>query len=124
MGGDPDRLLQDMTELRRLAEEAGTEPGPVTLLAPLPLPQAEECAALLERYAELGVERLVCALRYDTLTEYQRALDRIERLATHVTHESETRERYDECSKPNMHGLTLHTRTRTRRSLATAPSPT
>jgi hypothetical protein len=36
---------------------------------------------LLERYAELGVERLVCALRYDTLPEYQRALERLQGFA-------------------------------------------
>ena len=80
MGGDPERLARDMRAFSQLAEEAGTSAGPVTLMAPLPLEQAEQSAELLGRYAELGVERLVCALRYDTLDDYQRALDQIGRL--------------------------------------------
>jgi probable F420-dependent oxidoreductase len=81
MSADPDRLAADMAEFLRLAVEAGTEPGPVTLMAPLPLQQPDACTSLLERYAELGVERLVCALRYDTLPEYQRALERLQGFA-------------------------------------------
>ncbi len=81
MGADPDRLALDMAEFRRLAEAEDRQPGPVTVLAPLPLQQADECASLLSRYAEMGVERLVCALRYDTLADYQRALERIARIS-------------------------------------------
>ena len=80
MAADPGRLARDMAEFRRLAEASGGKPGPVTLMAPLPLAQPEEAASLLERYAELGVERFVCALRYDTLAEYQRALERLQGL--------------------------------------------
>ena len=80
MGGDPERLAADMVTFRRLAEEAGGQAGPVTLMAPLPLSQPDDAAALLSRYAELGVERLVCALRYDTLDDYRRLLDQIDRL--------------------------------------------
>lgn len=80
MGADPERLAQDLAEFRRLAAEAGRSPGPVTLMAPLPLQQPDKCRVLLERYAELGIERLVCTLRYDTLPEYQQALEQLQRL--------------------------------------------
>ena len=80
MGGDPDRLSADMAQLVALAEAAGVAPGPVTLMAPLPLDNRPESEALLERYAELGLERLVCAVRYDTLADYQRLLEQISRL--------------------------------------------
>jgi len=77
MGADPDRLGRDLAEFRRVAETQGAQPGPVTVLAPLPLSQPDECASLLVRYAAMGVERLVCALRYDNLSDYERALERI-----------------------------------------------
>ena len=77
MGGDPERLAQDMASFRQLAETAEREPGPVTLLTPLPLSNRDKCNELLERYAALGVERLVCATRYDTLSEYQHSLEQI-----------------------------------------------
>ncbi len=77
MGGDPKRLADDMATFRQLAAASGAEPGPVTLMAPLPLQQPDESERLLERYAELGVERLVCAVRYDTLADYQRLLEQL-----------------------------------------------
>lgn len=77
MGLDPDRLAREIGEFDRLAEAAGRKRGPVTVMAPLPLGEPDDCAALLERYLDMGVERLVCALRYDTLSDYQRSLEKL-----------------------------------------------
>jgi probable F420-dependent oxidoreductase len=77
MGADPERLAGDISQFRALAEAAGAEPGPVTLMAPLPLDNRAQGSELIDRYAALGVERLVCAVRYDTLAEYQHMLDQI-----------------------------------------------
>jgi hypothetical protein len=80
MGADPDRLRRDMGDFRRLAAAEGREPGPVTLMTSLPLAQPDQCRSVLEQYAAIGVERLVCGIRYDDLTEYERALDAIQAL--------------------------------------------
>ena len=77
MGADPERLARDVAEFEALARASGTERGPITLMAPLPLAERDESNAMHERYAALGVERLVCALRYDTLAEYQRQLEHL-----------------------------------------------
>jgi probable F420-dependent oxidoreductase len=65
---DPEVLARDLETFRSLAATSGSSPGPVTVMAGLPL--AEPARALLCRYRELGVERVVCALRYDTAAEY------------------------------------------------------
>jgi probable F420-dependent oxidoreductase len=80
MGADPDRLCRDMEDFGRLAAAEGREPGPVTLMTSLPLAQPDQCRSVLEEYAAIGVERLVCGIRYDDLTEYERALDAIQAL--------------------------------------------
>ncbi len=80
MGADPDRLARDIGEFERLAERAGVTRGPITLMTPLPLEDPDGSAALLERYLEMGVERLVCALRYDSLGDYQKSIGRLEGL--------------------------------------------
>jgi len=43
----------------------------------LPLDDTSATIAALRAYAELGVERVVCAVRYDTPAEYRAQLDRL-----------------------------------------------
>ena len=65
----PAPLAKHLETYRRLAKGAGTEAGPVTACSALPLDDRvaarESCAA----FAELGIERLACSLRYDTQDE-------------------------------------------------------
>jgi probable F420-dependent oxidoreductase len=75
MARDPESLAADLETFAGLAREAGGSPGPVTAMAGLPLAEPERARRLLEAYADLGLERLVCALRYRTLDEYQSQLD-------------------------------------------------
>ncbi|MEQ8485564.1 MAG: TIGR03619 family F420-dependent LLM class oxidoreductase [Pseudomonadales bacterium] len=75
MTRDPDALGADLAQFAALAAEQGRTSGPVTAMAGLPLDDGPRAAALLGRYRALGIERLVCTLRYRTLDDYQRQLD-------------------------------------------------
>jgi alkanesulfonate monooxygenase SsuD/methylene tetrahydromethanopterin reductase-like flavin-dependent oxidoreductase (luciferase family) len=75
MTRDPDVLGADLAQFAGLAAAQGRTPGPVTAMAALPLDEAPRAAAVLGRYRALGIERLVCTLRYQTLDDYQRQLD-------------------------------------------------
>lgn len=59
----------------RLAPHLEGFAGPVTVMGPLPLDDPGAAQDMLDRYAALGIERLVCAFRYATLEEYQSQLD-------------------------------------------------
>jgi alkanesulfonate monooxygenase SsuD/methylene tetrahydromethanopterin reductase-like flavin-dependent oxidoreductase (luciferase family) len=77
MGGDPQRLAADLETYVRIASAHGRERGSVTVMRPLPGEDPEACRALLAEYAELGVERVVAAIRYDNIEEYLTALERL-----------------------------------------------
>ncbi|MEZ5558017.1 MAG: TIGR03619 family F420-dependent LLM class oxidoreductase [Pseudomonadales bacterium] len=78
MARDPDSLAGDLTTFRELARGVGQTPGPVTVMTGLPLNDTARALDRARAYAALGIERLVCALRYDTPAQY---LDGVERLA-------------------------------------------
>jgi len=80
MARDPDSLAGDLATFAELAGEADCEPGPVTAMAGLPLEEPERAAELLQAYEALGLERLVCALRYATADEYRTQLEALARL--------------------------------------------
>jgi probable F420-dependent oxidoreductase len=75
MARDPDALAADLRRFNELAAEAGQTPGPVTVMAGLPLEDRARAIELLEQYRRLAIERVVCALRYETLDDYLKALD-------------------------------------------------
>jgi len=75
MARDPESLAGDLATFAELAAEAGGEPGPVTAMTGLALQEPERAAEQLRAYEALGIERLVCALRYDTLDEYRTQLE-------------------------------------------------
>lgn len=69
MAGKPEHIAEDVKTYRELAARAG-KTASVTVMTGLPLSDPEESAALLDAYRTLSVDRLVCALRYDTEKEY------------------------------------------------------
>ena len=77
MGGDPERLASDLVDYTRLCEEAGREPGKVSVMRGLPVEDVTQCNELLDAYRALGVERIVCAVRYDDASQYQSQLERL-----------------------------------------------
>jgi probable F420-dependent oxidoreductase len=75
MARDPRALAGDLALYQTLAAEMGGTPGPVTVMAALPLDDRPRAGALLREYQDLGIERLVCAVRYATAEEYAERLD-------------------------------------------------
>lgn len=79
MARDPGALAADLERFQALADEARTTPGPVTVLAGLPGDDPGRARTLADGYRDLGVERLVCTLRYRNLDDYRRRLDALAR---------------------------------------------
>lgn len=77
MGLEPPALEAAMAQYRVLTRELGRPAGSVTLMRGLPLADADRCRQLIDQYRQIGVERLVCALRYDTAGEYIGQLERL-----------------------------------------------
>ena len=71
---DPEALAGGLGRFRSIADAAGSAPGPVTVLTGLPLNEPARAQDLLGAYRELGVERLVCGLRYDDADAYRERL--------------------------------------------------
>jgi probable F420-dependent oxidoreductase len=80
MGGEPDVLAADLQKYAEIAEANGTTPGSTTLMRGLPLEAPSRCRELLDEYTELGVQRLVCGLRYDSIGEYRASIDMLANL--------------------------------------------
>ncbi len=75
MAHDPVSLEHDLDRFRVLADEMNAETGPVTAMAGLPLAEPDRANELVAQYNALGLERLVCAVRYRNLDEYIECLD-------------------------------------------------
>jgi len=74
MARDPDRLKADLDLFGQLASEQGVSPGPVTVMGGLPVDEPDEARRRLDAYRALGIERLVCGVRYGTADEYKSQL--------------------------------------------------
>ncbi len=75
MGLAPDALAAPMAEYRALCTAAGRPPGTVSVMRGLPLADPPAARALLQAYADAGVARVVCGVRYDTADEYAAQVD-------------------------------------------------
>jgi probable F420-dependent oxidoreductase len=80
MGLSPEVLVDHIGDYRALTDAAGRPAGCVTVLVGLPLDDPARASETLARYAEVGVERVVCAMRYQNADEYRTALDRLAEL--------------------------------------------
>lgn len=77
MGLDPETLAPHIRDYRALTDAAARPPGHVTVLTGLPLDDQKRAQETLDRYADVGVERVVCAVRYQDGSEYRSALDKL-----------------------------------------------
>ncbi len=80
MGLSPEALAGHIRDYRALTDAAARPPGCVTVLTGLPLDDQVRAAETLAGYAEVGVERIVCAVRYENAIEYRTALDALAEL--------------------------------------------
>ena len=71
MARSPDKLAGDVTQYRTRCRELGRGEGSVTVMTGLPLDDTAEAAALLNAYSDAGADRLVCAIRYSSVPEYE-----------------------------------------------------
>lgn len=75
MVGDPVKLAEPVAQYHELTQKLGKPRGTVTVMTGLPLSDVAASRARLEQYHALGVERVVCAMRYDDLAGYRARLD-------------------------------------------------
>ena len=72
------KLAANCATYRHLMEEQGRSPqdAKVSVMGALP-EESAHAAAVLQQLQELGVERLICAARYQSLEGYQRTLESV-----------------------------------------------
>jgi len=73
----PENLAASIQAYRDLTEAEGKPPGQITASARLPLADRQQARELCDQYRELGVNRLVCGVRYDTLVEFRAGLEEL-----------------------------------------------
>jgi probable F420-dependent oxidoreductase len=79
MARGPEDVAAALPRYRELTKAANKPPGQITVSAKLPLEDQAETRALCEAYRNLGVDRLICGMRYDTIDEYCDQLTLLER---------------------------------------------
>jgi alkanesulfonate monooxygenase SsuD/methylene tetrahydromethanopterin reductase-like flavin-dependent oxidoreductase (luciferase family) len=70
MGLSPPEVVAAKPQYVRLTGNCGKPPGTITLMTSLPLHDTTRARDQLEEYRAAGVDRIVCAVRYRTYTEY------------------------------------------------------
>lgn len=75
MGGDPEKLRAPIQELRGAFARAGRGEPEVAVMAGLPLQDPDRAAGQAAALTEVGATRLICALRYTKLEDFERAVD-------------------------------------------------
>ena len=78
----PDDVASALPSYRELTAAAGKPPGRITVSTRLPLAEPSQSRELLDRYRDLGVDRIVCGLRYDTVEEFSEQLERLTGVAS------------------------------------------
>ena len=81
MGLSPEVLAAHIREYRALTDAADRPPGTVTVMTGLPMDDLGRAGETVAAYAEVGVERIVCAMRYQDARQYRTGLDALAELA-------------------------------------------
>ncbi len=77
MARSAEKLAPALAQFAQLADQAQRKPGPVTVLTGIDSNNPSVAAEQLLGYHTLGVERTVCAMRYDTLEQYQQLIGKL-----------------------------------------------
>lgn len=77
MARNPEQISAAIAEYRALTDSAGKPRGNVTVMTGLPLNDVPAAQDTLSAYRELGVDRVVCAMRYSNVEDYERELDKL-----------------------------------------------
>ena len=81
MAGKPDDVRAAIGEYRALTDSLGRPPGGVTVMSRVDLADERHGRAQLDEWRALGVERIVCGMRYRDAAEYRRRLEALARIA-------------------------------------------
>jgi probable F420-dependent oxidoreductase len=71
----PQNLAASLKTYRALTDAENKPPGQITASARLPLADRQQARDVCDQYRSLGVNRLVCGVRYDTLAEFRAQLE-------------------------------------------------
>jgi probable F420-dependent oxidoreductase len=77
MGMSPKDIVAAKKSYLELTERYGKSPGTITLMTSVALNDTARARDELDAYAAAGVDRVVCAVRYRTYTEYASAMQRL-----------------------------------------------
>ncbi|MFT6433696.1 MAG: putative F420-dependent oxidoreductase [Candidatus Azotimanducaceae bacterium] len=81
MTRNPETLARDLETFHQLGSDQGVEPGPVAAMTSLPLDNIDEAKRLANDYQELGIERLICSVKYTNADEYSAQLEQLAKVA-------------------------------------------
>ena len=81
----PEDIASALPRYRALTAAADKPPGQITASARLPLADRSQTRELLDQYRSLGVDRLVCGLRYDTIADYREQLELLYSVALNLS---------------------------------------
>ena len=74
MARNPEALAKDIDNFHHLADEMGVEAGPVTVMTSIPADDAEKT---IDGYRQLGIERLICSVKYSNAGEFHTQLEKL-----------------------------------------------
>ena len=73
----PNDIVDHLPLYRELTSAAGKPPGLINISAQLPIDEKGKSQALVARYREIGVDRMVCNVNYETLNDFRTGLDKL-----------------------------------------------
>ena len=76
MAKSPAQIEADVLLYKEQCAQQG-KPGNVTVMTSLPIEDQDKCSLLLDAYKSIGVDRIVCAVGYQTATEYSQKLGKL-----------------------------------------------
>jgi alkanesulfonate monooxygenase SsuD/methylene tetrahydromethanopterin reductase-like flavin-dependent oxidoreductase (luciferase family) len=77
MGLDPVAAGELRAEYRVATDAAGKPPGEITLMTGVPTDDQAAARALIGAYRDQGIDRLVCAMRYQSAEQYEAAVEQL-----------------------------------------------
>lgn len=77
MAREPAQIAESVAQYRKLTDDLGRPRGNVTVMTGLPLADVSVSQVMLASYRDMGVDRLVCALRYSDVDSYTAELEKL-----------------------------------------------
>jgi len=79
----PTDIAGHLPRYRELTEAAGKPPGILNISARLPIDDLAKSRDHVAEYRELGVDRMVCGIAYETVDEFRAGLDKLREATSH-----------------------------------------